>query len=78
MDALAPQHPPCFRGRSQWVAWLAVAQVSGDREVRALNDEESAFSTAVDFCTDCEPGGWRRHMKATNRCKPNFLKDEKA
>lgn len=81
IERAAPQEPPCFDGREQWVAWLQVAATACDKDVRPLmyrsakNGEEkpAAFNHEVDFCRDCT-SKYRTEMQLQERCRPDYVR----
>lgn len=77
---IAPQAPPCFDSRLQWVEYLRVADVDmRDTKIgpmRCGRDGAYTFNRSFDFCEDCEPE-YRAAMQKADRCRPDWLKDQK-
>ncbi len=84
---IAPEAPPCFESRSQWVVYLQSA-AEGQKDTRLwdatdslvlVKDEADQYRVNPKFayCRDCN-AKHSHAMLSVGKCKPNHLKDQHA
>jgi len=74
-ERLAPEQPPCFDSRREWVEYLAWAIQANEVDVVVLLRPPGvrfAFNRCVNFCADCT-GRRRDAMLDAGRCDPQWL-----
>lgn len=76
---LAPEQPPCFEGRHQWVSYLQVA-ADAQRNERPgpldMRQGVAKFNRQWNYCEDCTAQHALR-MHNAGRCVPDFVSRER-
>ncbi len=77
---IAPQAPPCFSSRDQWLEYLSAAavyqrpdHVSGPLVFEA--GEPVRFDPTFAYCDDCGDD-YRAAMRSQRRCRPTFVREQ--
>lgn len=69
VQAAAPEHPPCFPDRIEWVSYLHDCHRHGERNVRRPFGKTGVFRPAFNFCGDCTPDH-AHSKKRQGKCDP--------
>lgn len=74
VDQAAPEAPPCFPTRMQWVEYLTVCQ--GEKHPPARPFAGSHYRPEWSYCRDCAPTH-RARQELLGKCKPDALRRAK-
>ena len=80
VDDLAPDPPPCYHNRTEWIAYLkSAASAQNQRDepkvILITIHGEPTFNRQFPYCTDCNPEHRERMQShSPSRCQPNYLR----